>query len=487
MEPLRPDDPRRAGPYRIERRLGGGGMGRVYLGRSRGGRPVAVKLVRPELADDAGFRGRFAREVEAVRRVGGFYAAQVVDAAPDDDPPWLVTAYIPGPSLHQAVEAHGPLPAETVAVMGAGLAEGLSAIHACELVHRDLKPSNVILAQDGPRVIDFGISRALDATSHTLAVVGTPGFMSPEQARGHAIGPPSDVFSFACVLAYAATGRGPFGTGPAEAIIYRIVHDEPDLTGLPAGLADLVGRCLAKDPDARPGLDDILEELADTAQTTSRWLPEPVETMVTERLSPPSTPPPSTPPPATPPPATASPTAPPPAAAPPVSPPPTAPPPVITASPPVPAARPHAGTANAATALAMLCLPPILLMIYQAVVMLAHSHHFDWFEMMIIGNLLIAVAEGGLLVWGALLLAQGRAAGRWMIAATGGAVSLHGLAAVAQFFLTGGDPSDVSPSIVLMMFGAAPLLTVAGAGAALMAAVPPTGHWCRGAAVSRGW
>ncbi|MER6508650.1 serine/threonine-protein kinase [Nonomuraea sp. NPDC001636] len=284
-EPLRPGDPRRAGAYRLEGRLGGGGMGQVFLGRSPGGRPVAVKLVRPDLAGDPGFRRRFALEAEAARRVGGFYTAQLVDADPEADPPWLVTAYIPGPSLHQAVEAHGPMPMEAVTVLGAGLAEGLGAIHACGLVHRDLKPSNVILAADGPRVIDFGIARALDATSHTLsrAVVGTPSFMSPEQARGREIGPSSDVFSLGLVLAFGATGRSPFGAGRAEAVVYRITHDEPDLTGLPAPLTELVNRCLAKEPGDRPGVAEILKELADPTRTTTQWLPPPFATMVAER------------------------------------------------------------------------------------------------------------------------------------------------------------------------------------------------------------
>ncbi|RSN03635.1 serine/threonine protein kinase [Nonomuraea sp. WAC 01424] len=286
MEPLRQGDPRRVGDYRLEGRLGGGGMGQVFLGRSRGGRPVAVKVVRPELANDAGFRRRFVIEVEAARRVGGFYTAQVIDADTDADTPWLVTAYIPGPSLYQAVGRHGPLPAEAITVLGAGLAEGLSAIHACGLVHRDLKPSNVILAADGPRVIDFGIARALDATSHTFsrAVVGTPSFMSPEQARGLEVGQPSDVFSLGLVLVFAATGRSPFGTGPAEAIVYRIVHDEPDLTGLSAHLADLVRRCLAKDPSDRIRVADLLDELTTPTQTTTQWLPPPIATMITERL-----------------------------------------------------------------------------------------------------------------------------------------------------------------------------------------------------------
>ncbi|WP_075895962.1 serine/threonine-protein kinase [Actinomadura sp. CNU-125] len=165
MERLRPGDPGRVGPYRLEGRLGGGGMGQVFLGRSRSRRPVAVKVIRPEFAKDSAFRRRFALEVEAARRVGGFYAAQLVDADPDGDPPWLVTAYIPGPSLQAAVDRHGPLPASSIGVLGAGLAEGLAAVHSCGLVHRDLKPSNVLLADDGPRVIDFGIARALDATS----------------------------------------------------------------------------------------------------------------------------------------------------------------------------------------------------------------------------------------------------------------------------------------------------------------------------------
>ncbi|WP_433328249.1 protein kinase domain-containing protein [Spirillospora sp. CA-294931] len=264
------------GPYRLTARLGGGGMGQVYLGRSRGGRPVAVKVVRAGLAADAEFRRRFAVELEAARRVGGFYTAQVVDADPDPahGPPWLATAYIAGPSLHETVARHGPLRSlEEIAGLGAGLAEGLAAIHACDLVHRDLKPANVIIASDGPRVIDFGIARALDATSHTVsrAVVGTPSFMSPEQARGDPVGPASDVFSLGAVLAFAATGCGPFGTGPAHAIMYRIIHNRPDLDGLPRELRSLVSDCLAKQPGRRPSLDDVLRRLDRHRETT----PEP--------------------------------------------------------------------------------------------------------------------------------------------------------------------------------------------------------------------
>jgi hypothetical protein len=274
------------GPYRLHARLGGGGMGQVFLGRSPGGRLVAVKVVRPELADNADFRRRFASEVEAARKVGGFYTAQVVDADTDAAQPWLATAYIPGPSLHQAIEEHGPLPLESAAVLGAGLAEGLAAVHACEMVHRDLKPANVILAEDGPRLIDFGIARALDATSHTQTstVLGTAAFMSPEQAMAQKVGPPSDVFSLGCVLAFASTGRSPFGTGPVHAVVFRVVHADPDLHGVPAPLAALVAACLAKDPAARPSLEQVLTHLTALASPDQgRWLPEALTQVIAER------------------------------------------------------------------------------------------------------------------------------------------------------------------------------------------------------------
>ncbi|HEX4816822.1 MAG TPA: serine/threonine-protein kinase [Nonomuraea sp.] len=284
-------DPRRIGPYRLLGRLGGGGMGQVYLGRSPGGRVVAVKVVRPDLAGDPDFRRRFATEITAARRVGGFHTAQVVDADPEGDPPWLATAYIPGPSLYEAVRDHGPLSPASVAALGAGLAEGLSAVHACQIVHRDLKPGNVILAADGPRVIDFGIARALDATSHTRTstVLGTAAYMSPEQVTGHQVGPASDVFSLGCVLGYAATGRSPFGDGPAHAVTHRIVYEDPDLSGAPESLAGLVGACLAKDPAARPGLDRVLAACAawssptDSGHTAREWPPEALTDVITLR------------------------------------------------------------------------------------------------------------------------------------------------------------------------------------------------------------
>ncbi|MDI2124606.1 protein kinase domain-containing protein [Yinghuangia seranimata] len=264
MEALQDGDPRQAGPYRLTHRLGGGGMGQVFLGSSPGGRPVAVKMIRPDLAREPDFRRRFAREVGAARKVGGFYTAQVVGADPDGNPPWMATAYIPGPSLSEAVACHGPLREDGLRILGAGVAEGLAAVHGCGLVHRDLKPGNVILADDGPRVIDFGIARALDASTSTK-VIGTPGFMSPEQIRNGPVGTASDVFCLGAVLVYAATGSGPFGAGRPDVVLYRIVHEEPDLRllgGLPYDLVGLLSACLAKDPAARPPLDVVLERLA---------------------------------------------------------------------------------------------------------------------------------------------------------------------------------------------------------------------------------
>lgn len=282
MEMLGPADPRRVGEYQLLRRLGHGGMGRVYLGRSRGGRLVAIKLVAPELAGDEEFRRRFTHEVEAARAVGGFYTAQVVDADTQADPPWLVTAYIPGPSLQQAVAAHGPLPLGTVRVLGSGLAEGLAAIHDCGLIHRDLKPGNVILAHDGPRVIDFGISRALDGAQLSHSVIGTPGFMSPEQARGAHTTAASDVFSLACVLVYAATGTSPYGVARPEVFLYRILNERPDLAGLPSELVPLVSACLAAEPGGRPSVAEVLHAL-ETEGDEPNWLPEAVMAMIADR------------------------------------------------------------------------------------------------------------------------------------------------------------------------------------------------------------
>ncbi|MFJ9776282.1 serine/threonine protein kinase [Kitasatospora sp. NPDC101157] len=278
---MRPTDPTTiGGRYRLLARLGSGGMGVVYLGRSPGGRLVAVKCVHRDLATDAEFRLRFTRELEAARRVGGFHTAQVVDADPDGDPPWLVTAYIPGPSLDAAVAAHGPLPEPVLRVLGAGLAEALAAIHAVGLVHRDLKPSNVLLGDDGPRVIDFGIARALDGASitRTRTVIGTPGYMAPEQIAGEPLSPACDVFSLGRVLCHAA-GTDPYGGGGnPQVLLYRIMHTEPDLTGVPEGLRPLVAACLARRPEDRPTPAQLLERLGPPGYDgpTGSWLPEPL-------------------------------------------------------------------------------------------------------------------------------------------------------------------------------------------------------------------
>ena len=272
---LQPGDPPTIGPYRLVGQLGSGGMGRVYLGVSAGGRPVAVKVIRNELAEDPDFRMRFGREVAAARRVSGVFTAMVVDADIDGPAAWLATAYVPGPSLSEAVNEHGPLPAGSLLTLAAGLAESLSAIHAAGVVHRDLKPSNVLLAEDGPRVIDFGISRAVESVALTQAglVIGSPGYMSPEQARGHKVGPPTDIFSLGTVLAFAATGRGPFGTGTSASLLYRVVHGDPNLDRVPTEARPLIERCLAKDPRQRPTADGLLAEVG-ALQPTGNWLPE---------------------------------------------------------------------------------------------------------------------------------------------------------------------------------------------------------------------
>ena len=274
MEALEAGDPEQIGRYRLLGRLGSGGMGLVFLGESPGGRLVAVKLIRRELAADTNFRVRFSQEVRAARKVSGIYTAPVVDADPDGPQPWLVTAYVPGPSLAEAVAAQGPLPVRSVLMLAAGLAEGLSTLHAAGVVHRDLKPSNVLLASDGPRIIDFGISRAADAVSLTGAgaVIGSPGFMSPEQAGGCETGRPSDVFSLGSVLTFAATGEGPFGGGADMALLYRVQHAQPATGRLPAQIRPLVEQCLAKDPRQRPTADRILTELG-SLRLAAGWLP----------------------------------------------------------------------------------------------------------------------------------------------------------------------------------------------------------------------
>jgi serine/threonine protein kinase len=264
VEPLGADDPRQVGGFRLQARLGAGGMGRVYLGYSPGGRPVAVKVVHPDLARDPEFMQRFRREVAAAQAVGDAYTAAVVGAGPEDSPPWLATTFVPGPPLSDLINRAGPLPEEAVWRLAGGLAEALQAIHAQGLVHRDLKPGNILIAADGPRVIDFGISRTTSGTviTATRTTIGTPAYMSPEQAEGHAVGPSSDVFSLGSVLAFAATGGSPFGSGETFAIAYRVVHGEPNLTAVPASLRPVIGACLEKDSAKRPTVGDLMHTVA---------------------------------------------------------------------------------------------------------------------------------------------------------------------------------------------------------------------------------
>ncbi|WP_372442781.1 serine/threonine-protein kinase [Streptomyces pactum] len=251
---LRREDPRVVGSFRLHRRLGAGGMGVVYLGSDRRGQRVALKVIRPDLAEDQEFRSRFAREVSAARRIRGGCTARLVAADLDADRPWFATQYVPGPSLHDKVNEEGPLPAAQVAAIGSALAEGLLAVHDAGVVHRDLKPSNILLSPKGPRIIDFGIAWATGASTltHVGTAVGSPGFLAPEQVRGAAVTPATDVFALGATLAYASTADSPFGQGSSEVMLYRVVHEEPQLLGVPDALAPLIHACLAKDPEDRP-------------------------------------------------------------------------------------------------------------------------------------------------------------------------------------------------------------------------------------------
>jgi hypothetical protein len=269
-------DPRLIGPYQLLGRLGAGGMGRVFLGVSAAGRPVAVKIVHAELAADPDFRARFSSEVAAARKVSGLFTALVVDADVDAGVPWLATAYVAGPSLSEAVRNCGPLTSWSLLALAAGLAKSLTAIHAAGVVHGDLKPSNVLLALDGPRVIDFGISQAAEVAPLARAglVVGTPSFMSPEQAAGEEVGALSDVFSLGAVLAFAATGRKPFGAGQPATVLERVVREAADLEGAPAEVRPLIEQCLAKDPLQRPTAAELLVRVT-AAQSAMEPRPEP--------------------------------------------------------------------------------------------------------------------------------------------------------------------------------------------------------------------
>ncbi|MER5503076.1 serine/threonine-protein kinase [Streptomyces sp. NPDC002561] len=279
--PLSAGDPREIGGYRLHARLGAGGMGVVYLAHTPGGRPIALKAVRDEFAADPEFRRRFADEVASARSIHGLFTAQVVDSGVDAPTPWLATAYVPGPSLQQVVERHGTLPVRTVLLLVASIAEALQAIHRAGVVHRDLKPANVLIAEDGPRVIDFGIARAADPTglTGTGLRIGTAAYMAPEQATGRTVTPATDVFALGALAAYVAGGVLPFGAGPESAALYRVVHEEPDLTRVPPDLHDLLGRCLAKHPGDRPAPSELIDAvrvhpaLGAHPEFTDGWLP----------------------------------------------------------------------------------------------------------------------------------------------------------------------------------------------------------------------
>ncbi|MER7753759.1 serine/threonine-protein kinase [Kitasatospora sp. NPDC097643] len=288
MKPLEEAEDRlTVGPYRLVAELGRGGMGRVLLGVAPDGRLVAVKVVRSQFVEDDGFRARFRREVAASRRVSGAYTAAVIDADADAPLPWLASVFVPGPSLSGVVERTGPLPADAVVRLAAGLAAALGGIHRAGLIHRDLKPSNVLLAADGPRVIDFGIARATDSEggteiTHTGWLVGSPAFMSPEQAEGRELSPASDVFSLGAVLVQACTGRSPFAGTSAPQTLYNVVHTEPDLAAVPVELRDLLARCLSKDRSLRPTTAGIARTLGPLAPSVRPW-PAAVHALIDEQ------------------------------------------------------------------------------------------------------------------------------------------------------------------------------------------------------------
>ncbi|MEN8649235.1 PQQ-binding-like beta-propeller repeat protein [Streptomyces sp. 21So2-11] len=291
MEQLTQHDPRRIGPFEVLSRLGAGGMGLVYLARSASGRRVAIKTVRTELAEDQLFRVRFTREVEAARAVSGFYTAAVVDADPRAAVPWLATAYVPAPSLEEIVNECGPMPAQAVRWLAAGIAEALQSIHGAGLVHRDLKPSNVLVVEDGPRVIDFGIASGVSNTRLTMTnvAVGTPAYMSPEQARdSRSVTGASDVFSLGSTLVFAATGHAPFHGGNPVETVFMLLREGPDLAGLPDELLPLIKSCMGREAPLRPSPADLQSQLAphlfasgqDDSGTASAWLPPRATAMI---------------------------------------------------------------------------------------------------------------------------------------------------------------------------------------------------------------
>ncbi|MDN3028811.1 serine/threonine-protein kinase [Streptomyces sp. S.PB5] len=264
MDALRDRDPAHIGAYTLLARLGAGGMGQVYLARSPGGRLVAIKVIRDEITDHPEALARFRREAETVRAVRSAYTANLIDASLQAPPYWLATEYVSGPTLSGAVGTHGPLPADSARRLFAALAEALASVHAHGVTHRDLKPQNVILSPQGPLLIDFGIARgaADTALTQTGLTPGTPGYTAPEVLTGHQVGAAADVFALGATLAYATTGRPPFGTGPTHAVSYRVVHEDVDVSGVEPGLAALIQECVAKDPGARPGPDAVIARCA---------------------------------------------------------------------------------------------------------------------------------------------------------------------------------------------------------------------------------
>ena len=287
FDPLEPGDPRTVGGYPLRARIGAGGMGRVYLSFTPGGRPVAVKLIRGELASDPEFRERFAREVSIAQQVNGIHIAQLIDSGSDRGVPWLASAYVAGPSLAQVVAACGPLPPATVLSLAGRIAESLGAIHATGMVHRDLKPGNILLDESGPKVIDFGIVRAATPTvtgrSSHRTFIGSPPFMAPEQIRGRKVTPATDVFALGATVYYLSTGESAFQADFADGVLYRVMHDEPDYEACPEQVRELIRACLRKEPEERPSTQRIVDGCRAAGAGPETPLPDEVRAMIQAR------------------------------------------------------------------------------------------------------------------------------------------------------------------------------------------------------------
>ncbi|MEU8434753.1 serine/threonine-protein kinase [Streptomyces sp. NPDC029216] len=278
VEDLGPDDPYEIGGFRLLQRLGSGGMGSVYVARATDGHTVAVKVIRPEYARDPDFRRRFTREVRSAQRLSGPGLVAIEAADTEAEQPWLATEFVAAPTLGEVIQKHGPLGMTTWDELARGLGRALQAVHSAAMVHRDLKPANVLLARTGPRLIDFGIARAHDDSvlTGTGQAIGTPGYMAPEYLTGGRADERADLFAYGAVLAYAATGRHPFGAGSVQSVQYRAVHEQPDLQSLDPGRTHLLGTLLAKNPYARPPLDAVLAQIHTAQPTDSPWLSAPV-------------------------------------------------------------------------------------------------------------------------------------------------------------------------------------------------------------------